>query len=173
MEEFELVDESGAVVGRAPREACHGDPSLVHRAVHVFVFDGVGRILVQKRSADKDIQPGKWDTSVGGHLAIGESYEDAAVREVEEELGLAIRPRDLAHRHDYLWRSEVETELVRTYRIAHEGPFAPQQSEIDEVRFFSRDELSRLVGTGALTSNLEHELRLLVEHEAGKPREYE
>lgn len=160
-EEFELVDEAGNVVGRAPRSVCHGDPSLIHRAVHVFVTDRQGRVLLQKRSADKDIQPGKWDTSVGGHLAVGEDYPDAAAREAAEELGLALRPGALRELHRYLWRTDVECELIATYAVTSDGPFTHQESEIDELRFFEPGELEELVGTGVLTPNLEHELGLL------------
>lgn len=116
-EEFEVVDEAGRVLGRAPRGTCHGDPSLIHRAVHVFVFDDEGRVLLQMRCAAKDIQPGKWDTSAGGH---------------------------------YLWRTDVECELVRTYRIRHAGPFTRQKSEIDQLGFFTKEELGALVGTVCL-----------------------
>jgi len=71
---------------------CHGNPALVHRAVHVLVVNAAGELLLQKRSARKDIQPGKWDTSVGGHLEPGESYFAAALREMREELGLSGLP---------------------------------------------------------------------------------
>lgn len=164
MEEFELVDEDGAVIGRAPRHVCHGDPSLIHRAVHVFVFDPEGRLLLQKRSADKDIQPGKWDTSVGGHLGVGEDYLRAAVREAAEELGVSVGAADLTFLHRYLWRSDVECELVETYRTVHGGPFTPQASEVDEVRFLDAAELGELAQAGLLTPNLEHELGRLGEY---------
>lgn len=159
-EDFDVVDETGAVIGRAPRHVVHGDPSLIHRAVHVFVFDHAGRMLLQKRSADKDIQPGKWDTSVGGHLAPGEGYLEAAVREIAEELGVVVRTAHLEELHSYLWRTDVETELVRTYRLVHEGPFTHQVEEIDEVGFFDPGELKELVASGTATPNLVHELGL-------------
>ena len=82
MELFEIVDDNDLVIGTAPRRECHGNPALVHRAAHVLVFNRAGQLLLQKRSASKDIQPGKWDTSVGGHLDPGENYLTAAVREM-------------------------------------------------------------------------------------------
>ena len=85
---FDIVDDNGNIIGTAPRSKCHGDPSLIHRTAHVFVFHPDGRqVLLQLRRKDKDIQPGKWDTSVGGHLDHGEDYETAARRELREELG--------------------------------------------------------------------------------------
>jgi len=70
---FDLVNDDDKVIGQALRSACHGDPGLIHRAVHVLVFNSSGALLLQKRAPGKYIQPGKWDTSVGGHLALGES----------------------------------------------------------------------------------------------------
>jgi isopentenyl-diphosphate delta-isomerase type 1 len=156
---LDLVDEEGRVVGQATRGDCHSDRALLHRAVHLFVFDRRGGIFLQKRSLAKRIQPGRWDTSVGGHVDHGESYETALRREAEEELGLTDVDAEMLHQ--YVWRSEVESELVRTYRCVHEGPFRLKADEIDEGRFFSSDELRALVGTGQLTPNLEHELELL------------
>ena len=156
---LDLVDELGRVVGQATRGECHSNPSLVHRAVHLFVFDRDGRVFLQKRSLTKTIQPGRWDTSVGGHVDQGESYEDALRREASEELGITDFDARLAHQ--YLWQSPVETELVRTYRCTHHGPFSLREEEIDDGRFFTADELRAMEGTNALTPNLEHELLLL------------
>jgi isopentenyl-diphosphate delta-isomerase type 1 len=156
---FDLVDETGRVVGRASRAACHRDPRLLHRAVHVFVFNARGEVFLQRRSRAKDIQPGRWDTSVGGHVAQGETPEEAVQREMAEELGLRdLQPLLL---HEYIWRSPVESELVRTYRCSHEGPFSLQQEEIEEGRFFTTAELRGAAGRDLLTPNLEHELSLL------------
>ncbi|MCK5249813.1 MAG: NUDIX domain-containing protein, partial [Spirochaetaceae bacterium] len=68
---FDLVDDEDRVIGRAGRDEVHGNPALLHRVVHVLVFDGRGRIFLQKRAEDKDVQPGRWDTSVGGHVDAG------------------------------------------------------------------------------------------------------
>jgi isopentenyl-diphosphate delta-isomerase type 1 len=156
---FDIVDEQGRIRAQATRQECHADPRLIHRAVHVFVFNQDGDLFLQKRSLKKRIQPGKWDTSVGGHVAQGESFAAAALREMAEELGLkGLQPTWL---HHYLWRSPVETELVHTFYCIHEGPFVLHPQEIEEGRFFSQEELRRLSGSGELTPNLEHELRLL------------
>jgi isopentenyldiphosphate isomerase len=87
-QQLDNVDEQDQVIGQAPRSECHGNPALVHRVAHVLVFDRSDRLLLQKRSMTKDIQPGRWDTSVGGHLDPGESYLEAACREMREELGV-------------------------------------------------------------------------------------
>jgi isopentenyldiphosphate isomerase len=159
---LDLVDERGEVVGTVRRGDCHGDPSLAHRAVHVFVKNSAGEYFLQKRSQTKRVQPGKWDTSVGGHLACGEDYEAAALREIEEELGLKLPDASRLERlHDCIWRSDIETEHVRTFLIEHEGPFTLNSEEIEDGRFWTESELRRAVGTGLLTPNLEEELKRL------------
>ena len=155
-ERFEIVDADDRVVGVAARGACHGNPALVHRTAHVVVWSRAGRLLLQKRSAGKDIQPGRWDTAVGGHLHVGESYEQAARREMAEEIGIAA---DLPLRHlfDTRLRNDLESENVRVFGLVHEGPFRPQAGEVDEVRFWSVDEVAAALGTGVFTPNLEAE----------------
>ncbi len=154
---LEVVDESGRVTGLATRGQCHGDPALAHRAVHVLVRNSKGDLFLQKRAATKRVQPGKWDSSVGGHLLPGESYEAAAKRELEEELG--ITADHFEYLHDYVWRSAIETEHIRTFAIVSDGPFRLHPDEIDAGRFWRGRELRKAMGSGILTPNLEEELR--------------
>ncbi len=158
---FEIVDDEGSVIGVAPRSKCHGDPSLAHRSVHVFVRNREGDVYLQKRSHTKDIQPGKWDSSVGGHLAPGETYEQAAKRELAEDLDVSVPEVSLVSLHSYVWRTPIETEHVRTSELQFEGALHPNPVEIDEGRFWSVAEIRRDYGRGIFTPNLEHELRLL------------
>lgn len=142
---FDIIDDAtGKVTGTAPRKKCHGNPSLIHRSVRVMVFhpDG-GSMLLQKRAAAKDIFPGRWDCAVGGHLDSGETYEEAAVREMGEELGLPPN-LPLKHLFDMKVRNEIESENVREFSTVSGGPFTIQRSELDEVRFFSFAELKRI-----------------------------
>lgn len=85
---FDVVDADDCVIDQATRGRVHAE-GLVHRAVHVFAFDRKGQLFLQKRSHLKDTMPLRWDSSAAGHLDSGESYDAAAVREVEEELGIA------------------------------------------------------------------------------------
>ena len=158
MEYFEIVDERGEVIGTAPRSECHGNPALVHRAAHILVFNKDGDLLLQLRSKSKDIQPGKWDTSVGGHLGVGETYEQAGVREMAEELG--IKGQTLNYLYDYPLRNEVESENIRSFYVNYDGDIKFQKEEIDAVRFWGMDEIRKSLGTGIFTPNFETEFGL-------------
>ena len=152
---FDLVDEDGSRIGKALRADCHGNPGLLHQAVHVMVFNTRGDLFLQQRGAHKDIQPGKWDSSVGGHLEPGEDPEAGARREMAEELGTP--PDALDFRYQYIWRSPVESEFIRTYLTRHDGPFELQASELDEGRFWAAAEIEGAIGSGVFTPNFELE----------------
>jgi isopentenyldiphosphate isomerase len=154
-EYLEIVDYSGKVIGSAPRSEVHGNPSLIHRVVHVLVFNRKGEILLQKRSLDKDVAPGRWDTSVGGHVGIGEDLITSSMREMREELGIAgNRPEYL---YSYMHSNAYETELVATFRYIYEGEFSFNREEIDEIRFWNYDEIREAIGSTILSDNFEHE----------------
>lgn len=161
-EMFELVDDAGRVIGLAPRHCCHGNPALKHRTAHVVVISTTGRILLQLRSHRKDVQPGRWDTAVGGHLALGETFEQAARREMAEEIGLNAPDLPLVQLFDMTIANAVEAEQTRVFSVISDGPFAAQPEEVDDLRFWSVDELCAACGTGVLTPYLEHELSLLL-----------
>ena len=163
---FDVVDESGKFIGQATRAQVHADKSLIHRSVHIHVFDSAGRLFLQKRAEDKDIQPGKWDTSVGGHVDAGETPEQAAVREMREELGIrGVKPNFL---YGYLWRSPIESELVSTYGVVWDKSIKLLETEIDDGRYWEPEEIKEQLGTGLFTPNFEEEYRRLVEHMKSK-----
>jgi isopentenyldiphosphate isomerase len=156
---FPLVDSEGRVIGSARRCEVHGNPALLHPVVHCLVEDDAGRLLLQLRSLTKDVQPGRWDTSVGGHVMYGENVEDAVVREIEEELGLVVGREALTPLYHYVMHSEIETELVYTFWLSSTGPFRVEPGEASELRFFCLDELQRRLDTGYFTPNFEDEYR--------------
>ncbi len=137
---FDIVDEQNKVTGQASRQEVHGNPSLIHRVVHVLVFNPKGELFLQKRSRCKDVHPGKWDTSVGGHVDAGESYDDAALREMREELG--IQGIKLEFLHTYLHKNSFESEFVQSYRCCWDGSIRTDPEEIEEGRFWSLKEIS-------------------------------
>ena len=154
-EHLEIVDYKGNIIGSAARSEVHGNPSLIHRVVHVLVFNRKGEILLQKRSWNKDVAPGRWDTSVGGHVGIGEDLITSSGREMQEELGIVLS--DQEYLYSYIHSNQYETELVTTFRQVHEGDFSFNREEIDEIRFWSPDEIRGAIGRGILSDNFEHE----------------
>lgn len=161
-EPLEIVDKEGRVVGLAPRAEIHGNPSMLHRVVHVLVFNSRGRLLLQKRSLSKDVASGRWDTSVGGHVGAGEALFFSAQREMEEELGIA--PRELEYLYSYIHSNPYESEFVATYRCTYDGEIFFNRDEIDEVRFCSLDEIGQMIGREILSDNFEHELSVYLSH---------
>lgn len=152
---FPIVDEEGQVVGKATRGECHGGSRLLHPVVHLHVFNNAGELFLQKRPEWKDIQPGKWDTAVGGHIDLGETPEEALVREVREELGIkAFTPQRLGM---YVFESQRERELVYVYQTVYDGEIRPSETELDGGRFWTTDEIRAAIGQGILTPNFESE----------------
>lgn len=169
-ERLQLVDAAGRPTGAAPRSACHGDPSLLHAVVHVMVTNAAGAVLLQLRSAAKDVQPNRWDTAVGGHVAPGEAVADALVRETREELGATVPPEAFVPCYTYLHRNAVESEFVHTHALRHEGPFRAPPEEIADLRWWTTDAIRAALGTGAFTPNFEEEFaRFLAWRDAPPP----
>ena len=155
-----LVDECGTVIGSATRGECHDGKKLLHPVVHLHLFDSAGRLYLQQRPLWKDIQQGKWDTAVGGHVDFGEDVECALSREVREELGITdYEPRFL---NSYLFESEREKELVYVYSAVYDGTVSPSD-ELDGGRFWTIDEINDAMGKEVLTPNFEMEFVKVME----------
>jgi len=152
---FDVYNPAGQCVGQYLRRECHGNPALLHRAVHVVVFHpSEPAILLQKRKMTKDIQPGKWDTAVGGHLNAGEDYLTAALRELHEELGITANADELTELFDLQIRNSIESEDVRVYKLVRGNGFKIQESELDKIEFYSFDRLFDPAKRQSFTPNL-------------------
>lgn len=175
-EMFPLIDEAGNVVGQATRRYCHGGSMALHAVVHLHILNSRGDLYLQKRSMKKDIQPGKWDTAVGGHIDYGEHVVEALKREAREEIGLDISALEVKEHlmpspqamsilplFHYIWQSKVEREMVNAFAIVHDGPFAPDLDEVDEGRFWTREELQESLGKEIFTPQFEQELPKLLD----------
>ena len=138
---FDIVDADDNITGTASRREVHGNPELMHRVAHVLVLNSKDKLYLQKRAMNKKVQPGKWDTSVGGHVDSGEDYFNAAVRETSEELGINAEPEKYKFLYKYLHRNDFESEWVSTYLLLWDGDIRVQKTEIEEGRFWSIEEI--------------------------------
>ena len=158
---FPIVDPEGNVIGKATRKECHSGSRLLHPVVHLHVFNKQGKLFLQRRALTKYIQPGKWDTAVGGHRDYGETVEQALAREAREEIGIIdFVPVKLFH---YVYNSDKESELVDTYcTITDQESFTCDPAEVIEGKFWSIQEITDALGSGMLTPNFEDEFKLLI-----------
>jgi len=138
---FDVVNEDDEVIGRAPRREVHAR-DLLHRAIHVLVFNARGEVFLQKRSLTKDTAPGLWDSSTSGHVDAGEDYDTCAVRELREEIGLVV-----AACPERVLRitacPETGWEFVWVYQCASEGPFTLHPEEIERGDWFAPEQITR------------------------------
>jgi isopentenyldiphosphate isomerase len=156
-----LVDEHGKIVGQAPRSQVHNGSKLLHPVVHLHVLNHNKNILLQKRPMSKQIQPGKWDTAVGGHISAGETLEKALQKEAFEEIGLVGFSAKLLK--VYKWQSDVEAELVYLFTTFDFKNVKVQSAEVDEIRFWTKNQIENQLGKNIFTPNFEYEFGILKE----------
>ena len=156
---FPVVEPSGLVVGRSTRQYCHGGSKPLHPVIHIHIIDRFSRVYLQKRSMNKDIQPGKWDTAVGGHITYGEGVLEAVYREASEELGFTeFNPIWL---ETYQFESEVEKELVNVFAVVGTYDLHPDLDEVDEGRWWELKDIDESLGKGVFTPNFESEFMMI------------
>ena len=132
---LDVVDENDNVVTVKTRGEIHAR-GLMHRAVHILVFNSDGELFLQKRSLSKDEQPGKWDSSAAGHLDSGEDYDNCAKREIAEELGIQV-DQSLEQLFKLPATLLTGNEHCMVYRYAYDGPMVLHPEEIDDGRWIS------------------------------------
>lgn len=154
-EMFPIVEPNGLVTGMSPRSYCHSAAKPLHPVIHLHIIDRDGRLYLQKRSLKKDIQPGKWDTAVGGHVSYGETLMEALYREAFEEVGL--NDFNPVYLHSYVFESEVERELVNVFAAVGRYELKPDGDEVEEGRFWDMDEIEENFGKSLFTPNFEGE----------------
>lgn len=137
-----IVDENDRVIGSALRSIIHRD-RLLHRAVHILVFNDSNLLFLQKRSLTKDINPGLWDSSAAGHVDVGEDYDACALRELNEELGVQV------DRINPLFKLSATPvtgmEFIEVYSCDHNGPFSLAAEEVEEGRWVDTKEVGAQV----------------------------
>jgi 8-oxo-dGTP pyrophosphatase MutT (NUDIX family) len=136
----DIVDDDDNVITTVTRSEMRSR-RLQHRSVGIAVISTDGRLLIHRRSLAKDIWPGWWDIAAGGVVAAGETYEEAARRELEEELGVEGELEFLGQSR---YVDDDVAEMCRGYRLVHDGPFEFSDGEVREVRWVTFAELEGL-----------------------------
>lgn len=139
---FDVVDLNDCVVGQATRAEVH-QRKLFHRAVHILVFDDRGNIILQKRSLAKDTCPGLFSTSCAGHVDAGETYDQATVRELKEELGINLleSSEGLKFLFKMSPQEELGWEFIHVYALNYTGMLTPNPAEIERLENYSPEEV--------------------------------
>jgi len=122
----EIVDDDDRVVEVVPRRVMR-DRRALHRCTYVFVLDARGRVYVHRRTTTKDVYPGFLDVCAGGVNAVGETYDDAAARELEEELGVTARP---TYRFTQRYDGPDGRCFGGVYDVVWDGPIVWQPEEV-------------------------------------------
>jgi isopentenyldiphosphate isomerase len=158
---FPTVNEKGEVTGQASRSICHNGSKLLHPVVHLYIFNSEGALYLQKRSAGKDIQPGKWDISVGGHIGLNESPEEALLREAREELNI----QHFSYRKvwEHVYENPFEKQYAYCFVTVYDGVISPNPEELDGGCFRSIDEIRQSMNKGLFTVDFEMEFPMILE----------
>lgn len=143
-ETLDIVDEKDEIIGTASREECH-DKKLRHRGVQVFIMNEEGDLFLQKRSDKKDIFPGLSEGGITGHVQSGETYKEAAIRELKEELGIEAKEQDLREMFDFKMLFENEHELVKSFLLEYDGTIKIDNEEVVSGKFYSIDEIRNMI----------------------------
>lgn len=138
---FDVVDEDDVVIGEAARSDCH-DKGFIHRSVMFFVFDSTGKVLVTRRTQNKDFFPGYWSIVLGGHVRSGESYEEAAAREIEEEIGISAKPTLISF---FKKRIPEEKENVKVFGVVAEDKIKLNEDELECGEFLEFNKLEKRI----------------------------
>jgi len=144
----QIVDRHNNETGSAPRHEMRAR-GLVHRATYILVFNSKGRIFVHKRTMNKDVYPGYYDVAAGGVVLDGESYDESARRELEEELG--IRDTDLTPHFTFFYEDGTNQVWGRVYSCTHDGKLTLQAEEIESGFFAPPEDVLALGGKEPFT----------------------
>lgn len=171
MEYLNWVNEDGSLVGKIEREDAHnGRNKSVHSVIHLYIVNSEKKILMQKRSMNKSVQPGKWDTSVGGHIVYKDTPVETMIKEANEELGIKIRTccsnyviytgdkyfHDFHTEREFIYCSFMEKDIdIKNMRL----PF----DEVDEVKYMSIKEIDKLIKEGKVTDSFALDFPSLIE----------
>jgi isopentenyl-diphosphate delta-isomerase type 1 len=141
-EKFIVVNGKDEIVGYKTRYECHHDKSLIHRAINIALFNTEGKLVMQKRSMQKDLYKGYYALSATGHVSKGETYEEAAQRELEEEMG--VSHINLKRNATFLVSAPDETEMVTLFTGNYDGKYIYPSDEVESLHYFSPQEIFKI-----------------------------
>lgn len=152
MEFLEIYTSNGLKTGKIESKSLIHKKGLFHSTVHVWIFTKNAKILIQKRSKNKKLNPGVWDVSVAGHVEFNESIKKAAKRETFEETGININTQDLSKIGVYksvnTYPDVVDREFNHTYILQVDENFIDldyKNNEVDDLKFISIQEMENLI----------------------------
>jgi intracellular septation protein A/8-oxo-dGTP pyrophosphatase MutT (NUDIX family) len=154
-----VVDEEGRVIGKATREECHRNPDLMYPVVRLHIINSQKQILLQKRSFKSDIEPGKWDAAVAGHVHFGEEIGQAVLREAREEINFTPEYLDLLEKR--IFNAPTSTSLMFIFITQSDSEIEANKKEVEEVRWFSLSQVINLEKQGELAIGTQQEIKLL------------
>ena len=154
-----VIDKEGKIVGKAPREECKRNKSLIYPVVRLHIFNSKKEIFLQKRTLNTTIQPGKWDAAVAGHVIFGETIEDAVRREANEELNLKDLSFQLVDKR--MFYGETTTAMMFIFVAVVDQPISPNPKETSGGDFFNFRKAKQIIGNSDLSAGLQEEWPLL------------
>jgi 8-oxo-dGTP diphosphatase len=146
------VDANNQVIGSIERIVAHNNPAVYYRTIFVLVKDNEDKVLLQRRSASKDLYPNCWDLSVGGHVTYGDSYIQTAVKELKEELGIRTQEADLKYKGQVLVKLPASNEFfyVYEYFLQPNDKLKINTQEVKDIQWMAVDEIKQSMKTQSL-----------------------
>ncbi len=154
-----VVDKEGNVIGKATRKECHQNPDLIYPVIRMHLINKNRQILLQKRSLKSDIEPGKWDAAVAGHIHFGEDIEQAVYRESQEEINFKPEFLDLLEKR--IFRAQTSTALMFIFITQTDQEITPNKKEVEDIHFFSFEQVLELKKDNIISVGLSQELETL------------
>lgn len=146
MEMLDIVNDNDEVIGQADVDEIY-ERLLTHRIVHVLVLNKKGEMALQLRGPTVTFCPNYWSTAVGGHVSAGESYEEAALREMEEEIGINA-PLELLSKETYPDPTRNLKKILCTFKSMYDQPLSAHNDEVTRVEFFSLEKIQEMIDSG-------------------------